>query len=429
MKVKLLFITLLFASALIKAQPNITSWQLNTTGAVGTYWDNPGPTLVTMTDSSGVVRLCYTSTAVYIKTKDLAGDYTMGPANNPNDPGAQNFTFKIPMSPSQQTGTKTAVPTGGSVGLAVNGVVLYGNRSADSYNTGTGTNNGSGGGVWHCDAWVTEQNSMDTSGNGHSDGAKKYHYHANPRTLYTDPSTAHSPIIGYAIDGYPVYGPFGYSSPLNSASTIKRMASSYQMRSITTRTILPDGSTASQVGPVVSGTFPLGMYVEDYEYINGLGDLDTLNGRYCVTPEYPSGTYAYFMATDNAGSPAYPYLFASYYYGVISPGDAGPNVGNATLPSSGLTCVTSTTGMGNLLASNENVLIYPNPATDKIHVNLRNTDFKTCTLTDVLGKVISTYQLNAAEETISIGNLEKGIYFILLSDNNKNTEVVRFVKD
>jgi hypothetical protein len=283
--------------------------------------------------------------------------------------------------------------------------------------------------VWHCDAWINEASTMDTSGNGHSDAAKRYHYHANPSTLYADPSSAHSPIIGWAIDGYPVYGPYGYSTPMNSASAIKRLASSYQLRSITTRTTLPDGSTASQVGPPVSATFPLGTYVEDYQYVNGLGDLDTLNGRFCVTPEYPSGTYAYFLATDNAGTPAFPYIFNAYYYGVIAPADAGPNVGNATIPSTGVTCITQTTGMSTLLANNENVLAYPNPASDLIRIELKNGDFKTCTITDLMGKVVLSSELSITGTSLSVRDLANGVYFIRLSDNNNNHEVIRFVKE
>ena len=30
-----------------------------------------------------------------------------------------------------------------------------------------------------------------------------------------------------------------------------------------------------------------GKFVEDYEYIFGLGDLDQYNGRFCKTPDYP----------------------------------------------------------------------------------------------------------------------------------------------
>ncbi|MGZ3863383.1 MAG: YHYH protein [Bacteroidia bacterium] len=428
MKKQLLTLAAITAATMLNAQSNITSWQLNTTGAKGKYWSMPGPTTVTLSDSSGVTRICTTSTSIYVRTKDLA-TYTMGPANNPNNPTGQNYTFKFPKNPSQQTGTKTTVPSGGSVGLAVNGVTLYGSRSADSYSSSSNTNVSTGDNVWHCDAWYNEGSTMDTSGNGHSDANKRYHYHANPKKLYSDPSTAHSPIIGWAIDGYPIYGPYGYSTATNSGSAIKRMTSSYQLRSITTRTTLPSGATASSAGPNVSTTFPLGMYVEDYQYVSGLGDLDDLNGRYCVTPEYPSGTYAYFLTTDNTGSPAYPYMLASYYYGVISAADAGTNVGNATIPSSGVTCITQISGISILLANNERVLAYPNPATDRITIELKDASFNQYAVTDVLGKVVSSGTINSAEQALNVEELQSGTYFIRLCDQMNNVEVIRFIKN
>jgi hypothetical protein len=338
--VQFLFIAII---ALLRAQPNVTSWQLNTTGAKGKYWTVPGPTLVTMTDSSGITKVCYSSSYVYARTRDLSGAFTMGPKNNPNNPVAQNYTIRFPKTPTQQTGTKTTVPSGGGIGLAVDGVLFYGCKSADSYKSSTNSNGGTGDGKWHCDAWYNEQTTMDTSGNAHSDGSGKYHYHAIPRRLYTYPSTAHSPIIGFAIDGYPIYGPYGYSTATSSTSAVTRMTSSYQLRSISTRTSDPFGNVTTPAGPNVSATFPLGMYTEDYQYVSGSGDLDDMNGRYCVTPDYPSGTYAYFLTVDNAGSPAFPYLLAYSYYGVITAGDAGPNFGLAGIPTTGVTCVSATT--------------------------------------------------------------------------------------
>lgn len=427
MKIKLLFATLV-AATVAHAQPNISSWQLNTTGAKGKYWTTPGPTIVTMADSSGVTKICHNTTHVYVRTRNLAGNYTMGPKNNPNNPSAQTYLFKFPKSPSQQTGTKTNVPTGGNVGLSVNGVVLFGNRSADSYKSSSNTNTGTGDNLWHCDAWVTEGNTMDTSGIGHSDGQGRYHYHANPRRLYSDPSTAHSPIIAYAPDGYPVYGPFGYSTATLSASSIKRIESSYEMRAITTRTALPNGTVSNPAGPVVSSAFPLGTYVEDYKYQAGSGDLDEYNGRYCVTPEYPLGTYAYFMTTDITSSPAFPYIFAEKYYGVIA-GTDGTNVGNSTMPTSGMTCVTSTTGFDKITAETDNVLIYPNPANDKLNISLKNNRFQTASIVDLVGKTMGEYSLKSMEESIDVSNLAQGIYFITLSDDHNNHEVIRFVKD
>ena len=48
--------------------------------------------------------------------------------------------------------------------------------------------------------------------------------------------------------------------------------------------------TSRENGPPIS-TFPLGFFIEDYEYL-GNGDLDENNGRYCITPDYPNGTFA-----------------------------------------------------------------------------------------------------------------------------------------
>ena len=82
-------------------------------------------------------------------------------------------------------------------------------------------------------------------------------------------------MLGYAFDGYPIYGGFGYTDSNNSGSAIKRISSSYRLRSITKRTSLPNGLTlsSSQYGPNVSATYPLGSFIQDYEFVQGYGDL------------------------------------------------------------------------------------------------------------------------------------------------------------
>ena len=126
---------------------------------------------------------------------------------------------------------------------------------------------------------------------GHPAPNGEYHLHVNPTCLYDDTdSTVHSPIIGYAFDGFPIYGAYGFSNT-NGTGATRTMLTSYRKRNITTRTTLPDGTVlpANQYGPAVSTQYPLGAYIEDYEFVPGLGDLDEYNGRFCVTPEYPSG--------------------------------------------------------------------------------------------------------------------------------------------
>lgn len=137
-----------------------------------------------------------------------------------------------------------------------------------------------------------------------------YGYVANPRYLRINiadnlllnglvPGTlSHSPILGYAYDGNPIYGPYGYSNPLNSTSNISRITSSYSLK-----ISRPNGPSD-----------PLGTYIEDYEYIHRSGMLDENNGRYCVTPEYPNGIYAYFLTITDVNVPVFPYFVGKNFY-------------------------------------------------------------------------------------------------------------------
>ena len=122
----------------------------------------------------------------------------------------------------------------------------------------------------------------------------------------------HSKILGFALDGYPVYGPYGYATPTDNASAVKIIISSYALN--TTRTGILNPSTGllvlPPIGTTAEGKYPLGTFVQDYSYVGG-GDLDEHNGRYCVTPDYPNGTYAYFATVDNSLKPTYPYVVNS----------------------------------------------------------------------------------------------------------------------
>ena len=65
----------------------------------------------------------------------------------------------------------------------------------------------------------------------------------------------------------------------------------------------------------VSEGYLLGDLVSDYIYDSSVGTLDEYNGRFAVTPEYPNGTYAYFMTEDSSGNPTYPYAIGPKMYG------------------------------------------------------------------------------------------------------------------
>ena len=118
-----------------------------------------------------------------------------------------------------------------------------------------------------------------------------------------DKITGHSPIIGWAYDGNPIYGPFGYSDPDNINSPLKILASSYKKDS-------------TQVLNRPSG-FNEGFFVDDYIFDES-GDLDIHNGRFGKTPEFPNGIYAYFATVGlgtntNKLEGVYPYYIGNSY--------------------------------------------------------------------------------------------------------------------
>jgi hypothetical protein len=126
-------------------------------------------------------------------------------------------------------------------------------------------------------------------------------------------STNHSPIIGWAYDGHPIYGPYGYST--KSGGSVTQMKSGYV-----------DESLTKQNRPPLS-VWPSGFFVEDFTYkeVSDQTVLDENNGRYCVTPDYPNGTYAYFATIDISAPdsiypffgfkrPVFPYLIGNNFH-------------------------------------------------------------------------------------------------------------------
>jgi hypothetical protein len=200
--------------------------------------------------------------------------------------GARKFVYRFPLqpTPANDDGTRTPV---GVVGAFLNGVPLYNPVSPASYQDQN---------IWHLDAVASLSRQARTQ-----PLLLESLFSANGR---------HSPLIGFAFDGYPIYGPYGW----DQQGKVIRLRSSYRLRAITRRAALPDGTelTPSQEGPPVNAEYPLGTFSEDYEYASGAGDLDEHNGRWTKTPEYPQGTYAYFLST-------YPYLVGPTYFGRIEP--------------------------------------------------------------------------------------------------------------
>ena len=63
----------------------------------------------------------------------------------------------------------------------------------------------------------------------------------------------------------------------------------------------------------------------NWKFVGIAGMLDAYNGKFGVTPEYPNGTYAYYMTENSSGVPVYPYVIGPTFYGVpLFEGDTPP---------------------------------------------------------------------------------------------------------
>ena len=170
-----------------------------------------------------------------------------------------------------------------------------------------------------------------------------YAHLGNPAQLRTDlgdtnPS-AHSPIIGYAYDGNPIYGPYGYSNPLDPTSSIDRMLTSWRIK-----------NRRDSDGPD-EATYPVGTFIADYYYQHRFGDLDENNGRYCVTPDYPNGVYAYFITVSAGGIPVFPYILGERFYSIPVESNYNSSINQLNVPSKARRLKTSITPNNGIAAS------------------------------------------------------------------------------
>ena len=128
----------------------------------------------------------------------------------------------------------------------------------------------------------------------------------------------HSPIVGWAFDGNPIYGPYAYSDPTDQSSSIAKLNTSYRLRTNLVYDVDSNPNPVRVAGPLLTEEVA-GNFVEDYEYVFGLGALDQYNGRFCKTPEYPDGRYCYFVTIDSTedGNPLFPYVLGPDFNSVV----------------------------------------------------------------------------------------------------------------
>ena len=242
----------------------------------------------------------YNETHIIIQANGLpAHDLESGPGCCTS---AQDHVWTIPLEPTNNSECKPSIssdgcemaPQRGSVAFAVNGVPIF------------GPEDGPGG-----DAVAGQEGEYEEDRqhiwlglcHGHSGPGGEYHYHADANCVHWHPDeeqswrdyslessrtiNEHSGIVGFAFDGYPIYGFVGWGE----AGEVSEMTSSYRLK---------EGETG------YNG-------IEDYEYVAGLGDLDSCNGQYGATPDFPDGIYHYHSTWVNGEEDlGFPYFILCY---------------------------------------------------------------------------------------------------------------------
>ncbi len=204
-------------------------------------------------------------------------DFNDGASAFPNDVSEQVNVYTIPASP-ELAATPTALSLTRDNAILLNGVKVD-ILAAACFGVGdekTGCNDINQ--PWRFDpAFAANGFRVDTH-NAHTQANGDYHYHGLPNALFLSDNSAVSPVVGFAADGFPIYG-----SSIQDNNGVRKVLSSYRLRS---------GSRPSGQGQP-GGSYD-GTYRDDFEYVSGLGDLDECNGmsvngsyRYHMTEAFP----------------------------------------------------------------------------------------------------------------------------------------------
>lgn len=211
--------------------------------------------------------------------------------NDPNPVTQQSISFIATLTPEVTSSVTYLTRT--ASGYSNNGVKLDPGTNQTVCNNGTAVQNPSC--PWSVEAIQPTPSSnpqvnlgLDQC-NGHTQPGGWYHYHGLPicyiATISSQAATS-TAIVGWAVDGFPIYNNYGYSNPNSSSSTVSKMKPSWQLMSVSNITV---------ARAQLLSTYPMGTFTQDYVYQAGSGDLDECNGRFAVTPDFPQGIYQYYI--------------------------------------------------------------------------------------------------------------------------------------
>ncbi len=224
--------------------------------------------LINPAEAAATISVSQSDGFRYIKSDGLA-DHATGTfpnRGNPHTISKQDYNFRVTLNP--QKADKVTSLGHQNFGVALNGVPFdpltaeYWNRDRSS--------------GWNIEALSGAMNLGLDESNAHVQPNGAYHYHGLPKALLQKASGNGPVLLGYAADGFPIYGPYGFAGGERKGS--------YRIKL---------GMRPSGPGGRYDGT-----YVQDYEYDNRSGDLDACNGMTAKTNEFPNRTYLYVLTSN-----------------------------------------------------------------------------------------------------------------------------------
>jgi hypothetical protein len=203
-----------------------------------------------------------------------------------------DYEWRIPLKP-ELASSVTYAPDRGAVAISVNGVPFFGPEE------------GPGGDAvaLHFEYFVEDRQPIVLGLCGAHSAGTQFHYHFDGNCVHWHPEEEQkewkdwnvdflkkdeaSPVIGFAFDGYPIYGPYGN----DAHNQVKEMTSSYRLK---------------------EGKDGYGG-IDDWEYVKGLGDLDECNGITSDVPGLDEALYHYHASkTSGSGEIGFPYFILCY---------------------------------------------------------------------------------------------------------------------
>ena len=238
----------------------------------------------TGTEYNGRLDVTVTSTQCVFST-NATPNHTFNDGANafPNEFATQADEYRVPLTPSFAA-QNTALSLQVDDAILLNGVKVD-LLAAGCFGIGNGRigcNDDSQ--PWRYDPMFATNGFRVDSHNAHTQPDGTYHYHGEPNALFDQSGSVASPVIGFAADGFPIYGSY-----IEDGGTVRKIEPSYQLKA---------GQRPGGDGEP-GGSYD-GAFRDDYEYVSGSGDLDECNGMMI------DGQYGYFV-TDQ-----YPYIVGCF---------------------------------------------------------------------------------------------------------------------